>query len=644
MATLEQLQDALSNADKAGDAAAARTLADEIVRMRSAAPVDTPEIPSPQPAKEGPSMLDVAKEYFAATPLGMPQRFGDIAAKFIVENGPDIASGVLQSAKDAYSAPYRAYTGDLPMTDDSGRTSEQAISEAFNLAQWISPSSPAQGTLPKIQREWEAANPQPLTEGQKVAEAASRIGVDIPRAVASDNVTVQNVGKKLSQTPIVGTPLRNASKTATEQLDEAARQVQDDLGTGSVEVAGNRIRQDLTKFATDVEPKEIKALYDKVDNLVDPRVRIQMSETAKVAAKIKADRIRAKASDSRAVEQLIPALTDRTGRSYEELKVLREDFRRLKSNKGAMENLGMDERHVNALYSALSSDLKAAAKAAGGDEGLKAFNEANNRAFVFSRDKDVLRNVLGQGSDENAASKLAALASDTSRANIKGLMLVKSKVSKETWNELAGSVVDDLAWNPTNGQFTPDKFVTKWNKLSESGKKLLFAPEQRQALEDIAKVSSRFKQMNEFANPSGTGGAVALMAGGGTAIYGALADPMVLSGTVLTAATGRGISSYLAKPASAKAVADYAKAYELAAKTPSQSTQNLLASKAMALARIAANGNERAASNIAARLSSVQNAAADEGNDEQIGRPEGNPEPAKADKQFNDAYLQGRAL
>lgn len=577
-------------------------------------------------------------------PVGWANRLGQVTGEFLGKNGPDMAKGILESGANAVTAPMRAMTGELRMTDDTGRTSPQAIEEAFNMATWVTPSSPAQGTLPKIASDWRKMHPQPVTEGQRVAESASRLGVELPRAVTSDNATVQNVGKKLSQTPIVGTPLRDASKKATEQLDDAVKVVQDDLGTGSIEVAGNKIQQDMAKFTGMEEPAALRELYTKVDNLVDPNVRIQMSTTAKTAADIVKSRAAADATESKAVERLRAALMNREGKSYAELKTLREDFRAIKSNKGLMDNFGMNERDVNRLYDALSADLKASTKAAGGDEALAAFTEANNRAAMFARDKEVLKSVLGKGADEKVATNLAALASDSSRSNVKGLMLVKSKVSKETWDELASSVIEDLARNPTNGQFTPDKFTTKWNKLSDSGKKLLFAPEQRQALEDIAKVSSRFKQLNEFANPSGTGGMTALLAGGGTAIYGAIMDPTVLAGTVLTAATGRGISSYLSKPASAKAVAEYVKAYEMAAKVPGQMAQNQLATKAMKLAMIAANNNERMASNLAARMASVQQTAADEQNNEGDGNPIGNPEAAKADQQFNDAYLQGRAF
>ena len=602
-----------------------------------------PELAKPQQAEaspqedqpgEKPSTMEIARDlYEATTPIGMAQRMGRKAGEFLVDNGPDIAKGVWDSAKSAVTAPMRAITGELRMTDDAGRTSPEAIQEAFNMATWVTPSSPANGTLAQTERLYNAT--RPTTEGENVAQAASRAGVELPRAVVSDNAVVNQLGKTTANVPIAGRPLRKASEKAISQLDDAAKNVQDTLGSGSREVAGNKIAQDMAKFAKTEEPAALKALYSKVDDLVDPNVRVQMSETAKVAADIVKSRAAADATESKAVDRLRAALMNRSGKSYAELKTLREDFRAIKSDKGLMANLGMNERDVNRLYDALSADLRSSTKAAGGDEALKAFNEANNRAAVFARDKEAINAVLGKGSNENMASRLAALASDNSRANVRDLMLVRSKVSKETWNELASTVVDDLSRNPATGKFTPDKFVTKWNKLSTSGKKLLFDEKTRSALEDIATVSTRFKQMNQYANPSGTGQTLLTGALGGIAYV----DPMT---ALQVAVPTYAVSKWLASPVSARAVADYAKAYELAAKSPSTLAQNNLASKAMRLAMIAANGNERAASNLAARMASVQQTAADEANNEVDGRPVSNPERWKADEDLNQAVLEGR--
>lgn len=551
---------------------------------------------------------------------------------------PRVVSGIIDSAKEAYSAPYRAYTGELSMTDESGRTSPEAIAEGFNMASWSSPSSVAMGTGKQIARNYAVANPRVPSEGAQVAQAARNLDVTLPRAVTSDNAAVNQLGKTVANIPVAGQPLRKASKTAIQQLDDSAKGVQDELGTGSKEVAGNRIRQDMASFAKIEEPAQVSALYSKVDKLVKPDVRVSLSETQRIAQNINARRNASKLEGSSAVDFVGRALQSKEGMTYEEIKNLRTAIGELKKNKSELAQRKIADSELDAIYNGLSTDLKNAVKAGGGNDALRAFEEANTRAKTFARDKEALNKVLGQGSDENITSRLIALAGNNSRANLKDLMLAKSKVSKETWDELASAALNDMG-RDASGAFTPDRFVTSWGKLSDSGKKIIFGqnPTHLKALDDIATVSTRFKKLNEYANPSGTGQTLMTGALGGAAFV----DPITALKVALPAyVTAR----VLAKPSAARAVADYAKAYEIAAKMPGQTSQNALAQKAKALALVAANGNEVGASNLAAKLATVQQTAASDQGDEEIRRPVGYPEPDKASADFSEAYNQGRAF
>lgn len=550
---------------------------------------------------------------------------------------PGFVSGLIDSAKSAYSAPYRAYTGELPMTDETGRTSQQAIDEAGNLALWASPTSIASGTGKDIARNAAlSATPRVPSEGAQVAQAARDIGVTLPRAVTSDSAVVNQLGKTVANIPVVGQPLRKASRTAIDQMDDAAKRVQDNLGTGSKDVAGNRIRQDMATFAKELEPAKVTELYKKVDTLVKPDTRIPLSETQRIAQNITARRNASRLERSSAVDFVGKALQSKDGMSYEEIKGLRTAIGELKKNKSELAARRIADSELDAIYNGLTVDLKNAVRAGGGSDALKAFEEANSRAKTFARDKEALNKVIGTGSDENITSRLIALAGNTSRANIKDLALAKSKVSKETWDELSSAALQDMG-RDASGNLTPDRFVTSWGKLSDSGKKLLFNSEHRKALDDLATVSSRFKKLNEYANPSGTGQTLMTGALGGAAFV----DPIT---AIKVAIPGYVTAKFLASPSSAKAVADYAKAYEMAARYPGTASQNALAAKSKALALLAANGNEVGASNLAAKLATVQQTAATDQSEKEVGRPVGYPEPAKVDQQFNDAYLQGRAF
>src|SRR5690606_18292491 len=108
------------------------------------------------------------------------------------------------------------------------------------------------------------------------------------------------------------------------------------------------------------------------------------------------------------------------------------------------------------------------------------------------------------------------------------------------------------------GKFSPDRFVTAYGNLSKEGKRLLFRSTGRKevadALDDIALISSRFKTLNQFANPSGTGQTVI----GGATGFGILAEPVTTLTTIFGA---RVMSEILSRPSTARATAEYMKAY-----------------------------------------------------------------------------------
>lgn len=590
-----------------------------------------------QPVDDGPGFkeaMDLANTVLeSATPTGMATKVGRYAGNYLAENGADIAKGVIDSGIQAVTAPARALTGELRMTDDAGRTSPEAISEAANMAMLATPSSVA--SLPKAvaTKAVEKAVVAPvLKEGDKVAQAARNIDVTLPRAVTSDSQVVNQIGKNAASIPVVGQPLRKASQTAIDQMDTVAKKVQDDLGTGNKEVAGNKIKQDLADFAKKVEPEKVTELYTKVDELVDPKARIPLSATQRIANNISTRRSAAKLESSSAVDYVTKALQSKEGMSYQEIKDLRTAVGELMKNKSELAARKIADSEIDQIYRGLSIDLEKAVKAGGGDEAVTAFKEANSRAKIFARDKEALKKVLGEGSDESATTKLLALAGKTSKANLRDLRLAKSKVTPDTWNELASSSLETMGRDAA-GNFTPDRFVTSWGKMSDSGKKILFSPEHRQALEDLATVSTRFKKLNQYANPSGTGQTV-------------MTGALVLSplATIKAAIPAFAASTYLAAPAKAKVVADYAKAYEAAVTRPGQVTHTNLARRARALAMIAANGNKQEASILANQLVTTQKTAAKQKDDEDPRREEGNPKAEKADEELNQAVLEGRAF
>lgn len=510
-------------------------------------------------------------------PFGKDKATGEISMAV-----PGLLKGLFESGAQAVTAPGRAMSGELQVMGPEGVTPE-AIQEGLNFAGWASPASPASGLAKAAVKV--PPQPAPLGEGQQAALAAQRLGVDLPRAAASDRTSVQQMGKALTNVPIGGTPLRKASQTAIDQLDDAATRVQQGFGSGDVAKAGSLARQGVQDYSANTLDDLVSKKYDVVDNLVKPDVTVPLAKTRALATRVLNDRQSAALpAEGPAIGIVKEAVARPEGLTYNGIKRLRTDVGAMLKNP-QMAPAGTSQDELRALYGSLSDDLKNAAKVAGGDKGLAAFEEANTFAAKTIAEQKVLDKIIGPQSDEGLFSSIQAMAGSNSRANIQSLMRVRKAVSPETWNEISSAVISKMGRDP-DGNFTPDRFLTAYGKLSENGKTLLFKgngnKELASSLEDIATVSRRFKQLNQFANPSGTaqnliGGAIPL---------GLWVEPTTLISSV---ASSRALASVMAKPTSAKKLAEWAKAYEKVAVAPTPANSNMLGVRAKVLALAVAN-------------------------------------------------------
>lgn len=406
-----------------------------------------------------------------------------------------------------------------------------------------------------------------VPEGVAVAEAGKRIGVDLPRAVTSDKAAVQQVGKIATAIPIGGTPLRNASRQAIEQLGKKADEVQTALGSGEANAAGAAAREGIERYIGKETADKADALYSKVDELVNPTATRPLVHTQQAVNTINGRRTLAAMGDSPAAANVAEALSRPEGLTYEGVKQLRTSVGEML--KGGQLPANISQSELKSIYGALSQDLKGTVLVAGGRRAAAMFDRANQYYNLVSARRENLSRILKTNSDEAAFGRIAAAAGSTARGDINLLSQAKKAMQPQEWNELASGVLVRIG-RDAEGAFSPDRFVTGWGKLSDAGKGMLFTGEHRAALNDIAKVSSRFKQLNQYANPSGTGQTVAGVAGLG----GAWVDPVSLVGSVVSA---RVLSGILAKPATAQSLARYTAAYERAAKMPREAGVKYLA-------------------------------------------------------------------
>jgi hypothetical protein len=437
--------------------------------------------------------------------------------------------------------------------------------------------------------------PKPLTEGQEVALAGERAGVDLPRAVISDSNSVQQVGKIAANVPVAGMPLRNASRSAVQQMDEALTGARAGFGTSDPAAAGQAVREGVSEAIKSGPIKQkVDSLYTAVDNLVNPTVTAPMPNTQALSATLNARRTNAALPGSKNVAELEEALS-RPGMNYEGVKDLRSYFGEMMN--GAKEiPQGMSMGEVKQIYGALSQDMRLVISRAGGPDGLKAYEAAEKAAKRWSNVREDLQRILNVQSEEGVFSKIITAAGSKSSADISLLGRVRGAVGPDKWNEVSAALIERLGKAP-DGSFSPDRMVgpSGLGGLSEEGKRLLFRStglsSHADVIDDIATISKRFKQLNQYANPSGTGQTTL----GGALGAGAVADPITTATTFLGSL---GLSAVLSRPASARSMAAWSRAYQKAATQPTPANVQGYQQASKLFAASIANSVERQIVNI----------------------------------------------
>lgn len=417
-----------------------------------------------------------------------------------------------------------------------------------------------------------SATGQAARPGQEVVAAAERLSqtgapVQVPRAVATDNMAMQQVAAAASNVPVSGTPLVKAAESTISQLGAKADEVARGFGgAASPQEAGDTARSAIKNWITGDSADTAAKLYDRVDGLIDPNVRTPLSATQSAVADIAAKRSSAALPSGKATDAVLEAVQREGGLTYEGVKTLRTNIGEMLKN-GLLPE-GMSGSELQKIYGALSADLGASVQAAGGPKAAAAFARANQYYKLASQRRESLAKIVGADGNapaEMVLSRIEAMAGSSSRADISKLMQARKAIGADDWNEIASTVVTRLG-RDVEGNFTPQRFITAYGKLSPAGKSILFRSggkaDLARHLDDIAKVSSRFKELQKFANPSGTA-----RAGLGGAIgASSMVDPLTTLGTVLG---GRVLATVLSRPASAASAAKLARAQAALVFSPS---------------------------------------------------------------------------
>lgn len=408
--------------------------------------------------------------------------------------------------------------------------------------------------------------PQALTPAIEANIAARNIGVELPRAIASDSPLTRFTGQVVNKMP-GGGPMQEGVSNAVRQTG-AAVDTASQMAGGAADAmaAGQGFRTGVeTSFKPTLKAR-VGALYDEVAKHVDPNATRPLDATQNAISDIVARRIASGEDDpGKAIKTVLGGATRPGGLTYAGVKDLRTRVGEMLDTGVFPE--GMSQGELRHIYGALSDDLKATVQATGGANGIAAFNRAN-AAHQFAQDwKDNLAKALGSDrSGEGVTAAILRMAKTGSTGDLKALTMARAAVPKPVWQDVASTAISALG-KDRKGEFSPAIFMNDYAKLSDRGKALLFrdvgSGDVLPYLDDIAAVSKKFVEAGKLANTSGTAGHSAAYTMLGAAFTGMLHGSLIEPVSALGVVVGNNLMARaLSSPASAASVARWVRTYD----------------------------------------------------------------------------------
>jgi hypothetical protein len=360
----------------------------------------------------------------------------------------------------------------------------------------------------------------PLTARAATIQRGNRIGVQFPRAVVSTSPITRLGGAVVSGAP-GGGPFRQSVTESIGQLGNArGRAIEMAGGSTDPAIAGGNVRSGIKVDFKNANEARLEEAYGQVAKLVNPNVKTPLAATQKTVATILARRkASGTSSEGKAVEAVKEAVLRPEGLTFNGLKDLRTRLGTIL--RGATQE-GLDKGELKEIYAALANDLEASARNAGGEQAAKMAERASALAKSIKGWEEGLKKVLGGKMQSNEGITETILrAARKEGGDLNTLSLARSAVPAKAWKDIASTAISRLGLD-SKDQFSPSIFLTDYNKLSDRGKKLLFASSGNSDLipflDDIAGTAKPFHEAGKMVNFSNTAAHQTFLA----SLYGAL--------------------------------------------------------------------------------------------------------------------------
>lgn len=422
------------------------------------------------------------------------------------------------------------------------------------------------------------------TERVQAANTAAELGAPLPSGLVSPTTGVAALTQASRQFPLVGAKIDSRLNATVDAAGKRTAQIADELTGGVTDraTAGAMLRPSL-KEVIESNNAGIDQIYGALRHVINPEAVTTLPRTRAILDGIIQERINAGQVKPRAGLEDALNLVDK-GASFNGLQRARSELGNAMNSVFAEANPGFSKGDSKRLYAAMSADMEHvvqqnAIRGVRPEQARTVLREANDAASKLIERNKPVQQILGIKADEKMIGSVIAAAQDKT-GNARLIAQLRQTMPPEEFQKIGGVALAELGESATG--FSLAHFSTKWDKLGDRARDLLFVDRNhRRMLDDIARLGREFKLADTARNTSNTGRVQSATTVIGTLAGAAGASMATASGMPLVAALGAlgggyALASYLAKPATAASIARYMRAQQAYDKQPSAATRGVL--------------------------------------------------------------------
>jgi len=346
----------------------------------------------------------------------------------------------------------------------------------------------------------------------------ARVGTTPSVGQAAGNFRTQGLESLLAGFPTSGGVMRNASARQAEEmgngLTEWARTISSNPGSES---AGRAIERGVETFNNNAKAMR-QALYWRLDKLMPSGTKVTLPNTQRALADLTTPVRGAEATTGAMVNPAIKRMADNLAQDlatgggtmpYEAMAKLRSRVGQ-ELEGAALYPTDKPIQEYKRLYSALSMDMEAAARAQGA-AAAKAAARANDYTRASIERLETLRRVVDRNGGPEKVFRAVMEGSSEGATTLRAVM---KSLPDDGQKALTAAVIRRMglaapgAQNAAGDAFSANTFLTNWNRLSPEARRTLFdryGPGFSEDMDRIARVADNIKSGSEvYRNPSGT--------------------------------------------------------------------------------------------------------------------------------------------